>query len=113
MKYAETKEEAINNHEACRTAGHAWEFKERFWLRHVKRGKRWVIFEVRRVHQCSRCTAVRLSDYQIVPGGMRLARSPKILYPDHYVLKGQKMSRAEALLLSEQLASPGVIFETE
>jgi hypothetical protein len=80
----------------CRELGHQWVKKEVQWRKKTPKGK--TIAEDR-VLMCLRCEAERIQQYEIsvIHGRFTRIGHSRMKYPPGYLVKGTRLSRAEAM----------------
>ncbi len=109
-KTTESIDEIIANYRECRSRGHRWELVSKDWTRKRKTGKVWRVTETNEEEICPRCKTVRSRTYKVGAGRMELVDS-KLVYPDSYVLKGRRLTPAEALYLAAAYDYPDLRLE--
>lgn len=89
---SELSEQAI----ACRETGHWWRRDRVEWLKKNPKGKN---VTEERVLVCDRCGAERVQTFEISAILNRFVpiSSPRVRYPEGYLLKGRRLSRAELM----------------
>jgi len=89
---SELSEQAI----ACRETGHWWRRDRVEWLKKNPKGRN---VAEERVLVCDRCGAERVQTFEISPILNRFVpiSSPRVRYPEGYLLKGRRLSRAELM----------------
>lgn len=92
-------DEVLANFRQCRSRGHRWTLVSKDWSRKKKSGKIWIVTETNEEEICDVCKSMRTRTYAVGHGRMDLIDS-KLTYPAGYLLKGRRLSAAEALYLA-------------